>query len=198
MAELFRVLAPGGIVRLATPNLERICIEYVARLDALAEQPSEQNARRYRWITLELLDQLVRDKPGGLMLQELETGAVDRADIEDRLGDEFVVIRQPRSPRSLSRRSLTGAGRRVSRRIYRRLHPLGRDPRRSGEAHKWMYDRVSLRRLLDGAGLREFRVMTFDDSSLPDWGEYDLDRSEVDPRRARKPDSIFVEAVKPI
>jgi hypothetical protein len=64
----------------------------------------------------------------------------------------------------------------------------------SGEVHRWMYDRLSLRELTTRCRFREFRVCTATESYLSGFADYELDQvSGV----IRKPDSIFVECLKP-
>jgi hypothetical protein len=70
------------------------------------------------------------------------------------------------------------------------------DPQRTGEAHKWMYDRVSLQLLFEEIGMQDFQVCRFDQSSIPEWFRYQLDRA-LAADVPRKPDSLFVEARKP-
>lgn len=58
-------------------------------------------------------------------------------------------------------------------------------PARIGELHSWMYDRVSLRRLLLEAGFRDVREHRFDSSDIPEWNSYGLDRTpEGQPHKA--------------
>ena len=66
--------------------------------------------------------------------------------------------------------------------------------RNSGEVHRWLYDRFSLSRLLQQAGLIDIRSCTADESSIPDFATYNLD---VLHGKIRKPDSLFMEAIKP-
>ena len=93
--ELFRILKPGGVARLVVPDLERICEEYLHQLRAVASDASLQNRRRYQWIKLELLDQMVREVPGGQMIETLEAGDFDPEYVEYRNGDEFSSFYQP-------------------------------------------------------------------------------------------------------
>jgi predicted SAM-dependent methyltransferase len=242
VAEMARVLKPGGTIRVAVPDLESICVEYLRQLEIVAADPSAQNRRRYEWIKLELLDQMVRDVSGGRMLQALQAGAFDPAYVTKRNGDEFAAFCStagakglltaalpmqpapphpgplPRSggeggnalsaqpsigqPKAGLRRLLTRplqtarAGWSLARRALKRLAtPKGKDPRRNGEAHKWMYDRVSLQWLLEDAGFVDFRVCRFDESRIPDWDRYRLDHAQSG-EGPRKPDSLFVEAVR--
>lgn len=75
----------------------------------------------------------------------------------------------------------------------RRALRLGRF-RSSGEVHLWMYDRRSLARSLMGAGLIGPEVKAPGDSAIPGFADYEL---EVRDGRVRKPDSLYIEAVKP-
>jgi hypothetical protein len=67
--------------------------------------------------------------------------------------------------------------------------------RRSGEVHHWMYDRYSLQVLLESVGFEQVRVCQANESLIPNFTEYGLD-VETD-GRVRKPDSLFMEAIKP-
>jgi predicted SAM-dependent methyltransferase len=62
--ECFRVLKPGGILRVGVPDLENIIREYIRNLEGAKNGDSEA-AARYEWIKLELLDQMVRHRRGG-------------------------------------------------------------------------------------------------------------------------------------
>ena len=66
--------------------------------------------------------------------------------------------------------------------------------RESGEIHRWMYDRFSLQRLLNQAGFVEVKVCNADVSSIPAFNSYELDMLD---NKVRKPDSLYIEAVKP-
>lgn len=66
--------------------------------------------------------------------------------------------------------------------------------RQSGEVHRVMYDEVSLSRLLVACGFAEPRKMTATESRIPDYAAYELDAVAG---MARKPDSLYVEAVRP-
>ena len=63
----------------------------------------------------------------------------------------------------------------------------------SGEVHRWMYDRVSLRALTQACGLVDFTLRSAEDSYYPNFDQFQLDRigSQI-----RKPDSIFCECRK--
>lgn len=67
--------------------------------------------------------------------------------------------------------------------------------RRSGEVHLWMYDRVSLPRLLEAAGFICPRVRRADQSAVAGFASYGLET--MDDGAVRKPDSLFIEAFRP-
>ena len=67
--------------------------------------------------------------------------------------------------------------------------------RSSGEIHKWMYDRYSLARALQAAGFVNPEIVGAAESRIPNWASFALD-TEPD-GRVYKPDSLFVEAVRP-
>ena len=62
LRECRRVLKPGGIIRVATPDLERLCEAYLEKLRAAAVSDHE-------WLVIEMLDQTVREQSGGAMLE---------------------------------------------------------------------------------------------------------------------------------
>ncbi|MDP4267502.1 MAG: methyltransferase, partial [Bacteroidota bacterium] len=65
--------------------------------------------------------------------------------------------------------------------------------RLSGEIHQWMYDRYSLSTLLARTGFKEIQIMSAYESKINDWNKFQLD---VIDGEIRKPDSLFIEAIK--
>jgi len=57
-----------------------------------------------------------------------------------------------------------------------------------------MYDRFSLRRLLEQSGFIDVRVCRADESRIINFHQYNLDVIEGE---VRKPGSLFMEGVKP-
>ncbi|KHK02922.1 glycosyltransferase [Desulfovibrio sp. TomC] len=183
LAQCLRVLQPGGVLRLAVPDLEGIARAYLATVDGLEHgQPEAED--RHAWMVVELVDQLTRHVSGGEMLQFWRQQPMPAQD--------FVLSR-------------IGAEARPAMAAAKDLPPSP-DPalatpeaigqfRRSGECHLWMYDRFSLRRLLEETGFTDIRVVPASVSDIPDFADYQLD-VEAD-GRTRKPDSLFMEARKP-
>lgn len=62
-----------------------------------------------------------------------------------------------------------------------------------GEIHQWMYDRYSLTELLSRFGGKSIKVTDAYTSSINNWSTYKLDATESG---VRKPDSLFIEAIK--
>lgn len=183
LAECRRVLRPGGVIRVAVPDLERIVRTYLELLEgALA---GDQTAReRYEWIMLELFDQMVRNVSGGEMLAYWKRNPIPAEDfVFERVGSE-------------ARNCIAGL-----RAAEPEPEPAPvNDPirigqfRLSGEVHQWMYDRYSLGRLLEQAGFREIAARSAHESAIPGFSGFLLD---VEPNGCvRKPDSFFMEALK--
>ncbi len=88
LADCYRVLKPGGIIRIGVPDLEKICQLYLSRLDA-ALDGEEATSHDYDWIMLELFDQVVREKSGGGMLDYLRQNPLpNETFVYERIGEE--------------------------------------------------------------------------------------------------------------
>ena len=66
LRECARVLRRGGIIRLVVPDLEGVVRDYLQCLEA-ASRGDPGAEERHEWMTVELLDQLVRRVSGGVM-----------------------------------------------------------------------------------------------------------------------------------
>ncbi len=183
--ECYRVLKPEGILRIAFPDLETIAREYLSNMeDAMKGNPDA--AEKYNWIMLEMYDQTVRNFSGGEMLKHwLKNPVPAYKYIVERLGAEatnFIDSVQK------------------NREYHRNKAVEPTDPkavgtfRMSGEVHQWMYDRYSAGKLLKDAGFRFVKVCKANESFIPGFEKYGLD--VLADGRVRKPDSLFMEAVK--
>ena len=63
-----------------------------------------------------------------------------------------------------------------------------------GEVHRWMYDVVSLQRLIRGCGFNSIISADADTSSIPGWTHYYLDRSSDG--TLHQSGSIYLEGIK--
>lgn len=214
LAECYRVLKPGGTVRVGVPDLEKTCQLYLSRL-AAALNGDEAAAHDYDWIMLELYDQTVREKSGGDMLDYLRQNPLpNETFVYERIGEEGrQLVQALRSQESHSRRSLPIHLQKLRRRlralpgaVKRRivLWLLGSDDRRAlesgrfrlaGEVHQWMYDRFSLARLLSLTGFVDPQLQDSSTSRIPNWTSYHLDT--LPNGQVIKPDLFFMEAIKP-
>lgn len=213
LAEAMRVLVPGGVLRIVVPDLEAIVRLYVEKLDAVEAGMTEAEPD-YHWMMLELYDQVVRDVSGGDMKTYFRGHEIKNGNfVRSRIGEEGVRYWQEQhtvSPRFLldttQIRSLAWFIKKIRYRIGRYVIGVltGAETKRafgegvfrhySGEVHRWMYDRFSLRRLMEGAGLQDVHPCRAAESSIPNFNTYGLD---VVNGTIRKPDSLFMEGIKP-
>ncbi|HBH60222.1 MAG TPA: group 1 glycosyl transferase, partial [Nitrospiraceae bacterium] len=187
LKECNRVLKRGGTIRVAVPDLEQIVRIYLNELERSLDGDTE-SMQRYEWIILELLDQMVRNKPGGDMIRYWEQCPMPgESFVKQRMGAQLSNALHNISKRKNGNRN--GA------------NPLDNPPaqqigefRLSGEIHQWMYDRYSLGKLLREAGFRDIGTCRADESGIPAFNSYLLD---IGPDGSvRKPDSLFMEATK--
>jgi predicted SAM-dependent methyltransferase len=219
LKECFRVLKSDGILRIAVPDLEQIVMNYMKSLHgALSGDP--ESAENYEWIMLEMYDQTVRNTSGGEMAKYLCRKEIPNKEyVFNRIGEEGKRLRQNYlisfdRETDNQQRSIPSSVKIMSKRVYeifksvlmqilfRKEHKILKKEsqalkigrfRVSGEVHQWMYDRYSLRKLLNDCGFKNIRIVTAFDSKIKDWEKYQLDSIEG---IVRKPDSLFIEAMK--
>ena len=96
--QIFRVLKAGGIWRVSVPDLETSCRHYLATLHAADDDCSRENLVRYRWAVMAIFEQMVRDRTGGMMLDAIEQGEYDDAQLRELFGDMLQPLVERRSP----------------------------------------------------------------------------------------------------
>lgn len=210
LKECWRVLKPGGILRVAVPDLEQIARLYLATHERACDG-DEAAAANYDWMKLELLDQMVRAQSGGLMGQYMTDPAINNADfIRSRIGKEIDNCHHDQS--SVSNTGRSGGSNKLSRRIRRVREVLARKAialllgksklqafdegsfRQTGEIHRWMYDQFSLNVACQKCGFESGKVFTAFESQIAEFESYQLDSYG---KSIRKPDSLFMEFIKP-
>ena len=207
LVECRRILKRGGIVRLAVPDLENIATAYLRSVRDVADDRASVD--RHEWMTIELIDQMVRRVGGGDMHSALvEAGADRRKFAVERIGMEAESVFSP-MPSSGKKPGWSSMAARYGRRLREELAgllasmALGSEGkaavkeglfRRSGQIHQWMYDRVSLKALLGRAGFIDVVVCRADQSRIDQFTSFNLDTMNG---RVRKPDSLFMEAARP-
>jgi len=210
VAECFRVLKPGGVLRIVVPDLEAIVRNYIRLLDELIEDPTDQVAKsNYMWILLEMYDQTVRTFGGGNMGKYLFKKEIINEDfVIKRLGEEAGKIRRSllnsvfdenkNNRDTFSKKILSSLKDKAKIYLFKKLNTSKKavsigNYRLSGEVHQWMYDRYSLSELLSNFGGKQIKVMDGYTSFIENWSIYELDVIE---NTVRKPDSLFMEAMK--
>lgn len=211
--ECYRVLKPGGIIRIVVPDLETIVRLYLKSLEKLLNnEPGWKN--NYEWIMLELFDQTVREYSGGKMLQYLKQDPIPNKDfIQDRIGGELQSILNDLKTNSIDKQRncklLIKSNQffhhlpALCRKIFLRILLCEKDFnalqvgkfRSQGEIHQWMYDRYSLTSLLNKTGFQDPIVRNAYDSAFENWQLFYLDANSDG--SVYKPDSLYMEAIKP-
>ncbi len=214
IGECYRVLKPGGVMRVAVPDLEQITRAYLDALEK-ARQGLDGWERNHEWMILEMYDQTVRTQTGGECAEYFRQEPFPNWDfVHQRVGAEADAAleyfgrksdaNQGRPPKFASKldfifRHAGQVARNkfaktfLSREDYEALQE-GRF-RKQGEVHHWMYDADSLAQLLREAGLQNPVRRRAGESAIRNWTEFHLD-TDAD-GNAYKPDSLFMEAMKP-
>ncbi|PIE68241.1 MAG: group 1 glycosyl transferase, partial [Deltaproteobacteria bacterium] len=144
LKECFRILRPGGLLRVVVPDMENIARAYIQALNEAESAPgTDSDARqRHEWMLVELIDQLTRRTSGGEMIKWWRKQPVPQQDfIFERLGDEarrWIANNEGKTQTVPDREPA--------------LEPFQPDFLCSGELHRWMYDRISLKNILAKLG----------------------------------------------
>lgn len=183
LEEIYRVLKPKGVIRIVVPDLEIAVKEYLEALLALRQntEDSQDLIDRHDWTTIVLLDQLVRIRPGGEMLEWLRNHL-----------QSSVARNMEGALKDYAGREEGAAGYRVIRSIAQFLGL--RNPSKTGELHRWMYDDISLKQLLKKAGFSDVKRTSHIESRISGWENYYLDNSPDG--IVYMPGSIWMEATK--
>lgn len=200
LRECQRILKPGGIMRLVTPDLQNQAAEYLTQLSSLLSNPDDRCAQlRYQWIRLEMLDQLTRHTSGGAMATFLnQHGREIRSYLIARMGRSGVnLIPSMQTTHASQLKSLFLRVRQLISRANAALTPSGfrvGSFRLSGEPHLCMYDAYLLKQTLSTQGFVSVRRVSAVESSIPDWSSTRLDTDEQG--NADCGTSLFMEATK--
>ncbi|MDG2013316.1 MAG: methyltransferase domain-containing protein [Pirellulaceae bacterium] len=201
--ECHRVIRPGGVLRVVVPDLEQISRIYLRMLGDAWEGNSTAE-KNYEWMKLELLDQMVRHQSGGLMGPYMVDSNKTNADfVRSRIGSELESCQSQSMP-APNKTNLRDWWSKQKQQVATWTVSLlmGREQatafqeglfRQQGEIHRWMYDRLSLKKLCEQCGFSDFQIHQADASSIEEFASYQLDSHKT---RVRKPDSLFVECRK--
>jgi predicted SAM-dependent methyltransferase len=212
LRECWRVLKPGGLCRIAVPDLEGIATFYLREVDSLRRGGGSRSSN-HEWMLLELYDQVVRTEPGGAMVEFLERETLENEDfVTTRLGIEAKRIiersRRQRVDRSVVKNTRLGIKSGIKR-LAQRWRMAGAAMlagipvaalhaakfRETGENHLCMYDEFALRNILSETEFVDMQRQDAKSSAISEWAAFALD-TEPD-GTTYKPDSLFMEARRP-
>jgi SAM-dependent methyltransferase len=209
LEECHRVLKPNGVLRIVTPDFEKICEEYLLQKTLGFFQKSE-------YVKFTLTDQMTRNRPGG-GIQYWFALAKSDPELKEFMSTWSGSIAQSKELNSIQSHKLNSKVRRVKRifanpaiikrRIVWRYCKLVvflfpkwfRDQNvalcRPGERHIYMHDFSSLKSLLTDVGFNNVTRVSpwITRSHYPEITELDLD-SLGTPRKGKE--SMYVEAGK--
>lgn len=206
LKDCYSKLKKDGILRIVVPDMENICREYLRVLDNIDSENSQKN---YEWVIIELIDQLVRTEPGGMMSafwkkvnNENDIGMSEY--IQSRTGFNISTI--IKSDTSFSSRLKRITFNRIKLKliylyikIIKSLLPFSLrssivDNTPVGEKHKWMYDSYSLKKILEEVGFKEIKFLSANTSKIDKFNDDYLDiNSDGTPH---KKCSLYCEAIK--
>lgn len=201
--ECFRVLAPGGILRVVVPDLETLSRWYLDALGQATTDSGKLTDVRHRWAASGITDQCSRDTSGGELLKLWASTPEIKADawLASKAGVQALTCDAPsdsapanKHHRSLATRLRNSLLRRLLGRYDYHALRIGRF-RLSGETHKFMYDRVSLSAAMLEAGFVQITAHTAVSSRITGFDPHGLD-TEAD-GSIYKPESLFFEGTKP-
>lgn len=204
MKECYRVLDKDGIIRIIVPDMELIARSYLNSLNNVLALPNLENKFIYQYDQIELLDQLTRSYSGG-MLGDLwsRTEILNEDYVRQKSGDEYVKYRcniekeKPNTFKSKLRRVVKSFFLNSLRQIWGNYnYDIWKEFkfRKSGEIHKWMYDRYSLKELLIDSGFVDVIKLDPFSSQINNWKTFQY--LDVENNKIRKPDSLIMEAKK--
>ena len=148
LRECKRILKPGGVIRVAVPDLEQICTVYLDKLEG-ARRDIPRAESDYDWMMLEMYDQTVREKSGGRMAEYLAQNPIPNHDfVLARIGEEARSIM-----RSLSERETQSQRLDPEKTLARRLRRRISRPQESMEIALHLFKKLCIKALEQALGV---------------------------------------------
>ena len=182
LRESKRVLKKNGILRVVVPDLENICREY---LDILEKSKIDKSyEKKYHWIMIEMLDQLTRVKSGGKMYDyfvklqtkndpEMSKYILDR--VGYKTGPDNSAQNKKITISKIKYKVLYTYLKFIRLLIPKKIRDLVLVNTPVGEKHLWMYDKFSMKLLLEHLGFIEIKNKLFNESEIKNFNNYHLD-----------------------
>ena len=211
LTECYRVLEPGGVLRLVLPDFQEMAASY------LYYRESGDHARA-DFIVMEIVDQCVRRTTGGELgryYQQLRTQSSDNqkemsAFVRERTGEDLhapISSRQENANKWLWRDTTHFCSRlkNVAHHIW--LHALIRglpaafrsqnvSQACTGELHHWLWDFHLIQQALNDAGFTSIARCSARTSAFAGFPFYPLD-VDIDGKSRKGLESMYIEALKP-
>jgi len=211
--ECYRVLKPGGVLRVVTEDLETMCRTYLQKLEEACSGNSA-SANDYDWMILEIYDQATRERSGGGISDYLRQDPLpNEAFVMSRMGPQAErmianvrhlqsraeSVSSPSGIRPFLSRVKAGVQSRLLAAVFGPEAPRALDVGRfrvsSGTVSYCMYDRFSLRRLFSKAGFTSMTLRTPYESGYRSWREVNLDLDAN--RTPARPHTLIMEGTRP-
>jgi len=212
LSEIYRILKPGGIARIVTPDFSEMCHSYTSAFQA-------GDIHKAEFIQLEILDQCVRKVPGGKLGKLYETlasgGSLEAHErsrhlIYYRTGEQLSAKAQSRLTRLQQLQQISTNPKAAFDRLANHLRvklacwiapsafvEQNISQATIGENHAWLYTFAELANLLTDAGFVKPERMSFATSNVPDF-PCDLLDMHPDGGPRKGAESMYVEARKPL
>tara|TARA_Y100000991_G_C21928466_1_gene329746 strand:- start:49 stop:864 length:816 start_codon:yes stop_codon:yes gene_type:complete len=152
--EIFRILKPGGILRISTPNYEYLVKEYISLIKE--KELNDEIKTKIKFVKLLIIDQIFRTKSGGNLKKFYLSLNENLSDYCKEIGGDF-----KKAAKKKNRRLLSNLKRITLTKIFYKLRitlALLIAPKffknknismsQPGEMHRWIYDYFELKDIL--------------------------------------------------
>ena len=193
--DLYKVLVPGGILRIVTPDFNEICDTYLKLIN-------QKNLDEARFVKIELLDQLVRLKQGGLLGKKLRSFSRNNNLKMLEFANRRIGYNKNQKFENLKKNTKFYKISKFIRQKYINtilnfLPSSFKDSNISytehAEKHTWVWDYDELKNELTKYGFINIRKKNFRESDILNF-KFELDVMDNKPRKGTQ--SMFVEAQK--
>jgi hypothetical protein len=212
LKECYRVLKPGGVIRLVLPDFEEMCREYLTQLD-------RGDYTKAKLCAIDIVDQCVRLERGGELAkaykqysQDLEGNHQIRAYIYSRNGQNLPLQSVSTQSEKLTKLiKLLGKPKLLIGKVMYQLDMARINILVSllpkafkeqnvsfagiGERHHWLWDFYQLKHVLEAVGFDSIQRCHCNTSQIHDFPFRPLDvNSDNQPRKGQQ--SMYLEAIK--
>jgi len=204
--DIYRILKPGGLIRLVTPDLEFLNNEYIINYDKKA-------FKKANFITSLTIDQCVRSVSGGKLKKDMDNfynsndtemidyiklligpEAFEYIDSNDSTFFKKVLSKITKDPKFIFNILFMIRVKIFSFFLPKSFRELNLSNASIGEKHMWLYDLNSLSELLKNSSFIDINRSNFNESNYHNYIFSKLDIKNSLPRKGIH--QLFVEALK--